>query len=56
MGLLGLARKHGAALTDDACAAALEIGAARQPIASSAAGWNAGRRSRFARSIPSSAN
>jgi hypothetical protein len=28
-GLLGLARKHGAALTDDACAAALEI---RRPL------------------------
>ena len=26
MGLIGLARKHGAALTDDACAAALEVG------------------------------
>jgi transposase len=30
-GLLGLARKHGAALTDDACAAALEIGVPANP-------------------------
>lgn len=31
MGLTGLARKHGAALTDDACAAALEIGIPANP-------------------------
>lgn len=30
-GLLGLARKHGAALTDDGCAAALESGALSNP-------------------------
>lgn len=30
-GLFGLARKHGAALTDDACAAALEIGVSGNP-------------------------
>jgi hypothetical protein len=30
-GLLGLARKHGAALTDDGCAAALEIGVPANP-------------------------
>jgi transposase len=30
-GLLGLARKHGAAITDDACAAALEIGLPENP-------------------------
>lgn len=30
-GLLGLARKHGAALTDDGCAAALEIGISDNP-------------------------
>jgi transposase len=30
-GLLGLARKHGAALTDDGCAAALEIGVPTNP-------------------------
>lgn len=30
-GLLGLARRHGAALTDDACAAALEIGVPDNP-------------------------
>lgn len=30
-GLLGLARKHGAALTDDGCAAALEIGLPSNP-------------------------
>jgi transposase len=30
-GLLGLARKHGAALTDDGCAAALEIGLPANP-------------------------
>jgi hypothetical protein len=30
-GLLGLARKHGAALTDDACAAALDIGVTENP-------------------------
>ena len=30
-GLLGLARKHGAALTDDGCAAALEIGVPDNP-------------------------
>jgi transposase len=31
LGLLGLARHHGAALTDDACAAALEIGVPENP-------------------------
>jgi len=31
MGLTGLARKHGAALTDDACAAALEVGLPANP-------------------------
>ncbi len=31
MGLLSLARKHGAALTDDACAAALEVGLPDNP-------------------------
>jgi hypothetical protein len=31
MGLAGLARKHGAALTDDACAAALEVGLPANP-------------------------
>jgi len=31
MGLTGLARRHGAALTDDACAAALEIGLPANP-------------------------
>ena len=31
MGLTGLARKHGAALTDDACAAALEVGLPDNP-------------------------
>ncbi len=30
-GLLGLARKHGAALTDDGCAAALEVGVPANP-------------------------
>ena len=30
-GLFGLARKHGAALTDDACAAALEVGVLGNP-------------------------
>jgi len=30
-GLLGLARKHGAAITDDACAAALEVGLPANP-------------------------
>jgi hypothetical protein len=30
-GLLGLARKHGAALTDDGCAAALEVGLPANP-------------------------
>jgi transposase len=32
-GLFGLARKHGAALTDDACAAALEVGLPANPYA-----------------------
>ena len=32
-GLLGLARKHGAALTDDGCAAALELGISSNPYA-----------------------
>ena len=32
LGLLGLARKHGAALTDDGCAAALEIGLPANPF------------------------
>jgi transposase len=31
MGLTGLARKHGAAITDDACAAALEVGIPANP-------------------------
>src|SRR5437763_2417832 len=31
MGLAGLARKHGAALTDDACGAALEVGLPANP-------------------------
>ncbi len=31
LGLLGLARKHGAALTDDGCAAAMEIGLPANP-------------------------
>ena len=31
LGLTGLARKHGAALTDDACAAALESGLPANP-------------------------
>lgn len=31
MGLTGLARRHGAALTDDACAAALEVGIPANP-------------------------
>ena len=31
MGLTGLARQHGAALTDDACAAALEVGLPANP-------------------------
>jgi len=30
-GLLGLARKHGAAITNDACGAALEIGLPENP-------------------------
>jgi hypothetical protein len=30
-GVLSLARKHGAALTDDACAAALDIGVTENP-------------------------
>jgi len=33
LGLTGLARKHGAALTDDACAAALEVGLPANPYA-----------------------
>ena len=55
-GILGLARKHGAALTGDGCAAALEIGVRENPIASSAAGWNAAPNSRCGRSTPSSAS
>jgi transposase len=31
LGLLGLARRHGAALTDDGCAAALEVGVSGNP-------------------------
>ena len=44
MGLTSLARKHGTALTDDACAAALEAGLQPTPMTSLADGWNAGRR------------
>ena len=55
LGITSLARKHGAALAEDACAAALDSGIPANPIASSASGWNDERRSPFDKWTRSSA-
>ncbi len=57
-GILALARKHGAALADDDCAAALESGVILKAYTYHfvAAGSNEGRSSRCARWTPSSAS
>jgi len=56
LGITSLARKHGAALTNDACLRHSIPASPPIPIASSDCGWSAGRRSRCCKWIRSSAN